>query len=60
MLEMEVCRYMFQNHTSGMWTMVKKGKVSLKAGRPVRSLLPNPTKDGGSSTGNRGGKDRIT
>lgn len=65
MLEMEACRYMFQHHKPGMRQMVKKRDVSLKAGKPARSLLPSPVGEGspnqGSSTGDSGeGKTEST
>lgn len=46
MLEMEACRYVFQNQKSGMWWIVKRGDVSLRARRSVRSPLSNPAEDG--------------
>lgn len=46
--EMEACGYMFQHHKPGMWQMVKKRDVSLKAGKPARSLLPSPAGQGRS------------
>lgn len=39
--------------------MVKRGDVSLKAERTVRSLLPNPAENGGPSGDGEEGKNEV-
>ena len=59
MLALEACRSTCLRSISLVSKMEKRGDVSLKAGRTVRSLLPNPAENGGPSGDGEAGKNEV-
>ena len=58
-LAMEACSSTCLRSIRLVWKMVKRGDVSLKAERTVRSLLPNPAENGAPSGDGEEGKNEV-